>query len=65
MRHDAAGLGARLVVVQLGVHFVTFLLSGLFAPRMLLLEGTAARASIVVVASLGGVTAALDRKSVV
>lgn len=53
MNRAAARLGVRLVVLQLAVHAVAFLLTGAFAPRVLLLEPAAASASLTVVAVLG------------
>lgn len=60
MNRAAARLGMRLVVLQLAVHAVAFLLTGAFAPRVLLLEPAAASASLTVVAVLGLLAAAFS-----
>ncbi len=53
MNPAAARLGVRLVVLQIAVHAVAFLLTGAFAPRVLLLEPAVASASLTVVAVIG------------
>jgi len=53
MNRDAARLGVRLVVLQVAVHFVAFLLTGAFAPRVLLLEASTSTASVTIVVVLG------------
>lgn len=53
----AGRVGMRLLVLQLVVHLVAFLLTAVFAPRVLLLEPAAATGSLVVVAIIGLLTA--------
>jgi signal transduction histidine kinase len=47
----------RLVVLQLAVHAVTFSLTAVFAPRVLLLEGASLSASLRVIGGIGILTA--------
>lgn len=50
----------RLLAIEIATHVVAFLLSGLFAPRVLLLENQASSASIWVVLVMGVLCAALS-----
>ncbi|MBX3186285.1 MAG: hypothetical protein KF819_04685 [Labilithrix sp.] len=53
MNRHAARLVVRLIGLQLAVHVVTFLLTAVFAPRVLLLEPSASSASLSMVLVLG------------
>lgn len=59
-RSIARPLLARLLATQIGTHLIAFLLTGVFAPRVLLLEPQAADASLVVIVGMGLVSAALS-----
>ncbi len=48
----------RLIAIQVGTHVASFLLSAVFAPRVLLLEPQAAGASLSVIATMGLLSAA-------
>ena len=56
----AARLVARLLLLQLAVHAVTFLLIAAFAPRVLLLESASSSASLSIVLVIGLLTAAFS-----
>lgn len=60
MNGHAARLVTRLVALQLGFHAATFVLTALFAPRVLLLEPEAASASLSILAALGVLCAAFS-----
>lgn len=57
MKRDPTRLGVSLCGIQLTMHATTFLLVALFTPRVLLLEPAAANASVIVIATIGGLTA--------
>jgi signal transduction histidine kinase len=60
MNPHAARLVARLVLLQLAVHAVSFLLTAAFAPRVLLLEPASSSASLLVVLVIGLLCAAFS-----
>lgn len=60
MNRHAARLVARLIALQLVVHFVTFSLTAAFAPRVLLLEPASSSASLTVVSVIGLLCAAFS-----
>ncbi|MDB4941722.1 MAG: sensory box histidine kinase/response regulator [Labilithrix sp.] len=60
MNRLAARLVARLALLQVAVHAVTFLLTAAFAPRVLLLDAATSAASLTVVFVIGVFTAAFS-----
>ena len=58
MSSIARTLLRRLLAIQLATHVVAFLLSAIFAPRVLLLEAQSAEASLFVIAGMGVVSGA-------
>jgi signal transduction histidine kinase len=65
MNRRAARLVARLIALQLAVHAVTFLLTTVFAPRVLLLEPASSSASLSVVLVIGLLCAAFSTAATV
>ncbi|MBX3233068.1 MAG: hypothetical protein KIT84_12935 [Labilithrix sp.] len=56
----SARLLLRLVAIEIATHVVAFLLSAVFAPRVLLLEDRSSSASLLVILAMGFVCAALS-----
>jgi signal transduction histidine kinase len=54
------GLGGRILVIQIATHVVAFVLSAVFAPRVLLLATKEADASLLAILAMGVITAMLS-----